>query len=559
VVGYKPAVYIRKYVESGINPFRAWESGCIKAWGLFFGNDKVGHFTDMGNHYWRAYRDALKAGKSEDEAMSAALWCGTNDPLTSERGLLGLWTAGAYSNGDLIANFMGFCFYKNLTSPAMLKGRTYSPMLEKDGPYWKLAARVRRDSDFFSLFFPEHLNEALNPSLYRDDMRGGIRKAVREYRSDIIERYVDANGNRQSKEWFAEKVKELSTYYGVNYGHEGTDKSMITIANTCFDDLPADAAASARNWAGETPMHQAAGRGDVKGLDDLLRRGGDPNVQIRSDEHRNSDWGDTPLHYAARNGQLEAAKFLLDHGANPNAKNDRGVTPLHRAIHSQQIAQALLDRGAQINAKDGSGETAAHWAAGERDSGALSLLLARGADPNARDNDGETPLHKAARRGAGVACAELIGRGAKVDSKDRFNVTPLHVAAASNDPVVARMLLAAGAPANAADDFGVTPLHDAARAGSEMVVAMLMDGGAKPSVADAYGNTPLHLAAREDHPVVAQALVRGGADAMARAGSGETPTDLARKRGDATLLSAISRAQAPGAPVQAAYSEPATR
>src|SRR5438094_401715 len=108
------------------------------------------------------------------------LLLGTEDPVYSERGLLGLVTAGAYSNADLMGNYMGFCFYRNLTEPVMLKGETRPPLLVKEGHYWRLADHVRPDSDFFSWFISDHLNEALNPSLYRDDMKSRIRKAIVE-------------------------------------------------------------------------------------------------------------------------------------------------------------------------------------------------------------------------------------------------------------------------------------------------------------------------------------------------------------------------------------------
>src|SRR5207249_7368148 len=109
----------------------------------------------------------------------------------------------------LMSNFMGFMFYRNLTQSVMLKGQVRSPMLVRDGDLWKFSPRVTRDSDFFSLFVCEHYNEALNPSVYLNHMRSGIRRAIEEDGAVTLERYTDRFGNRHSQDWFRQKQKEL--------------------------------------------------------------------------------------------------------------------------------------------------------------------------------------------------------------------------------------------------------------------------------------------------------------------------------------------------------------
>src|SRR5205823_6457872 len=146
-------------------------------------------------HYYRTYRDSLRRGATEEQAVRDAIRVGTDGPIYSEKGLLGLVTAGAYSNADLVSNYMGMCFYKNLSEPVMLKGQLRPPMLVLEGNYWRVAPHVRPDSDFFSQFISDHLNEALNPSWYKDQFRPGIRKAIVEYRRNVLERYKDPNGN----------------------------------------------------------------------------------------------------------------------------------------------------------------------------------------------------------------------------------------------------------------------------------------------------------------------------------------------------------------------------
>ena len=58
--------------------------------------------------------------------------------------------------------------------------------------------------------------------------------------------------------------------------------------------------------------------------------------------------GTSPLHEAAGSGQIEFAKLLLERGADVNAKDDAGKTPLTIALDYKQpeIATLLRDHGA---------------------------------------------------------------------------------------------------------------------------------------------------------------------------------------------------------------------
>src|SRR2546421_2172614 len=144
---------------------RWYFASTIKIYGTYLGTDKIGHFTDMGASYYWAWRAARDAGAPEDRAVAAAVRLGT-DGLMSESGLLGTLSNGDYFNGALAANFAGFLFYRHLGEWTSIKGRPRPPLVVRDGPYWKIADYVRRDSDFFSLFISGHLDEALNPGLF---------------------------------------------------------------------------------------------------------------------------------------------------------------------------------------------------------------------------------------------------------------------------------------------------------------------------------------------------------------------------------------------------------
>lgn len=529
ITGYKPDRGVRKYVELPLNPFNAWGCATIKVYDVYLGTDKLGHFVDMGIHYFRAYRMAIRDGRSEEEAIRRALHLGTHDPIMSERGLLGLGTAGAYSNADLVANYMGMVFYRSLTEPVMLKGQLRPPMLERDGDYWKIAPHIRRDNDFFSLFISDHLNEAFNPSLYLTRFRPGIRKAIRENRAELMERYTDRHGNRLSAEEFRRKAHFLATYYGFDYGHEGNDEQLIMLSAIGFDDLPHDADPKQRDFNGMTSLHHAARRGDLAMIRALLSRGADVNEPVRSKERHSSEWGNTPLHYAAREGKAEAMLLLIERGAEVNATNDLGVTPLHRAIKHSEVAELLIEHGAKVTTADARGRTPLHWAAYDPDAPTVLLLLANGADPNARDKEGETPLHRATRAGNATAAADLLADGADVNAPDRFNATPLHIAAHGNVLEAAELLLARGAKVDARDDLGCTPLHLAARERFQRMTALLLNHDASPQVADVYGATPLHLASRRGDQAIARLLLDHGADVRLRTAAGRSAIDEARR------------------------------
>src|SRR5262252_5734047 len=67
--------------------------------------------------------------------------------------------------------------------------------------------------------------------------------------------------------------------------------------------------------------------------------------------------GSTALHHAAGYGPLANAELLIDKGAGVNAKNRRGSTPLHWAIHDESKVRLLLSKGANVNAKQAQGRT----------------------------------------------------------------------------------------------------------------------------------------------------------------------------------------------------------
>lgn len=504
--------------------FRIWFASSFRAYGVYMGADKVGHFTDMGMRYFREYRSALAAGASPAEAERRAVWLGTDHPLLSEAGLLGYVSAGAYSNADNASNYLGFLFYRNLTEPVMLQGQLRPPLLTRDGPGWRLADHVRADSDFFAWFFSGHFDEALNPSHFLPSMQKAIRRAIGARQSNVLWRYRDANGTIRPPRYFQDLAEQFTTYWGIDYGHGGKHNELITIASACYD-LP-----------GITPLHLAAWYGDATALQDALAS--HPTALNDGMPAKNlcaAGAGDRPLHLAAASGDAQCVRLLLDAGALAYQANDAGVTPLHRAA-SEAAAQLLLDAGAPIHHADFRGRTPLHWAATDKDRRTVALLLRRGADVNAVDLHGRTPLHDAAQAGYVEAVQALLEGGAEVNRSALSGGTALHMATTAGEQQVVALLLGHGASGNARDELGATPLHLAARHGLDRIIELLLNGGAHPAAVNLAGSTALHLACRHGREAAALSLIRATSDVNVANHVGMTPLHEAAFAGDPAII-----------------------
>ncbi|MDR3285679.1 MAG: ankyrin repeat domain-containing protein [Holosporales bacterium] len=75
----------------------------------------------------------------------------------------------------------------------------------------------------------------------------------------------------------------------------------------------------AKDVFGETLLHKAASRGDIRGIKVLINAGADVNAE--------NTYTRTPLCVAADYGRTEAIKVLLAAGASKEAKDNFGRTP----------------------------------------------------------------------------------------------------------------------------------------------------------------------------------------------------------------------------------------
>jgi hypothetical protein len=424
---YDDALLVLDLTKAVRTFFRA---GTVSAHGTEFGTDKIIHFINIGRIYHSKYETRIGRGLPPDEAVKSAIASTSRNPLLSEDGVLGMLTTGIHSNGDLAADYAGLLFYRNLTETVQIGQRILPPMLRRDGPYWRV--QVDPDSDFFVAFITPHWNETYNPNRFANYTKGRLRALVADRCPDALDHYRDEHGQLRGRAEFEAIERELSTYYGVDYGHERNAERPVSLAAVCFSDkvagAPANVAVAPAGGAdafGRTELWWAARNGDEA----LVRQ-----LAATTDLNLADLDGETPLHAAVRAGSVPVARQLLALGATPDPAALYGVTPLLLA------------------ANRGRPEVAA-------------LLLAAGADPNRRDLFGSTPLHAAARRGNSVLALRLLENGADPRLVDDNGNSALHLAAQSGHESIVALLAARGADPGARNASGATPLEEALRGG----------------------------------------------------------------------------------------------
>ena len=166
---------------------------------------------------------------------------------------------------------------------------------------------------------------------------------------------------------------------------------------------------------------------------------------------RNSALSDSPITEAARRGDAQAVRSLLDRGADVNAAQGDGMTALHWAAERghAEVVGVLLSAPADVEAKTRIGSyTPLHVASRRGHAAIVVSLLEAGADPDVvTTNSGATPLHLAAAAiGGADAVVVLLAYGADANAREwSAGQTALMFAAGSNRPGAVRALLRGGA------------------------------------------------------------------------------------------------------------------
>lgn len=202
-------------------------SSTVRVYGVEFGTDKIAHFFQQGFSYYRIYEDAIAKGSSDSDATKRAVRSGR----ISENTYYGTLVGGVYSNADLAANFAGFRFYQNLTREVTIGDRKLPPILTKIDGRFTFNPEVDLRNSVLKPFISEHLNEALNPSVYFNVF--GFRSFIRRVVRDRACPQWKARFPELSKDRLNAQTESLVDWYGFDYGAKRSDK-RITIAGTCF-------------------------------------------------------------------------------------------------------------------------------------------------------------------------------------------------------------------------------------------------------------------------------------------------------------------------------------
>jgi ankyrin repeat protein len=362
----------------------------------------------------------------------------------------------------------------------------------------------------------ELLDRNANTDISDKDLPTPFYLAVKLGRLDIVAEFLNRSIFPNNNKKFSEGWCPI---------HVAVYNKSLNMVIKILDKCPKDVNILTRDK--DTPLHLAIQLGNLRIIEELLKRGADINLKNKK--------GYFPLHLGVQAGNLEVIKILLKKEALIDIEDKEGQTPLYFAIANKNlnIIKELLDNGADINkkyspllvlfkehkninheyiiqildlfaqfkvdlgVKDEEGNTMLHLAAKKGILNLVQYLLEKGIDPNIVNDNGDTPLHQALAGEQGEFMVEIVKalreKYANFNAQNNEGDTFLHKALRNykyNGSI--KELLDSKADVNISNKKGVTPLHIAARRIDIKQVEELLEKNANINALDEEGSTPFH-------------------------------------------------------------------
>jgi ankyrin repeat protein len=293
----------------------------------------------------------------------------------------------------------------------------------------------------------------------------------------------------------------------------------------------------ATDSSGNSAMHRAASKGQLKILKLLIKHGGNINAVNKRKE--------TPLYLAAASGHKKTINLLVKNGADTSIIAKNKTSPLSVAISNghQQSALALssrrLDKASihralllaiqnnmdnlgvqlikvdkQVNQSDSKKRSALWYGA---DLGlrkvTIALIQIKRAPIDLADTNGYTALARAVSRGHQDIAKLLINSGASVNTVTGEKNTMLMLAVLSGKNAITNFLLSTDIDIDAKNFAGDTALMLAAATGQEAMVGSLIQAGADMLIRNMDDQNAYQIAINSGHNNIGE-LIKENSSAL---------------------------------------------
>lgn len=296
--------------------------------------------------------------------------------------------------------------------------------------------------------------------------------------------------------------------------------------------------AASRDPDGLTPLHVAAGYGDLAKVKTLLKQGAD----LFSLDSR---MGVSVLHKAVYSGKAEVVEHLLKEGALVDLQSpSNGNTPLHDALYFKpgsdtRVIEALLKFRPSLAIRNRAGLAPKDSAKLLNDQSAVALIEEY--ERTAFSEKGRQLMLAVKANDSEKVKRFVEHPDQPLEEADEQGFTPLIWAAREGFTAIVELLLGKGADPNRLDQWmKANAGHKAAFWGRAEAMLRLVKNGLDVNARGGYnGYTALHDAVVRGHLEVVKVLIQAGARKDVKGHDGKTARDIAKVSANADLLKAL--------------------